>query len=289
MRKHREKVKWITDILFYILGALIYGVGVNLFTAPNNIAPGGITGIATLINYFSGIPIGTLILLLNLPLFILAIIFIGGKFTVRTVIATTLMSLAVDLTGFIKGYEGDRLLCAIFGGMLMGSAMAIIFLREGTTGGTDILGRLLRLKWRHISVGNMILIIDAVIIVLAAAVYRSLSNALYAAIVIYVSTKVIDGAIYGIDTGKSFFIVSDKSDEIATRINNEMGRGVTIFKGRGFYLSDEKEIINCCVRKNEAATLRDIIKTTDKYAFISVSNVGEIIGEGFKSINENEI
>lgn len=286
MRKHREKAKWITDILLYILGALLYGIGVNLFTAPNDIAPGGITGIATIIHYLCGVPIGTMILILNLPLFILSIIFIGGKFTVRTVIATSLLSVAVDITKFIKGYEGDKLLCAIFGGMVMGSAMSIIFLREGTTGGTDILGRLLRLKWRHISVGNMILIIDAVIIILAATVYRSLSNALYAAIVIYVSTKVIDGAIYGVDTGKSFFIVSDKSKEIANRINKEMGRGVTIFKGRGFYSDDEKEIINCCVRKNEAAVLRDIVKHTDEYAFISVSNVGEIIGEGFKSINK---
>lgn len=288
-KRCRDIKKWIEDIIFYTIGALLYAVAVNLFTAPNDIAAGGATGIATVINYLTDIPIGTLILLINLPLFILSIIFIGGSFTVRTVIATTLMSLAVDALSFIKGYAGDKFLCSAFGGILTGIGMAMVFLRGGTTGGTDILGRLLRMKWRHISVGTMILIIDIIVIALAGVVYRSVENVLYAVIVIYVSTKVIDGAVYGLDTGKSFFIVSDKSREIALRITKEMGRGVTIFIGRGFYSGDEKEIINCCVRRNEAAILRDIVKSTDALAFVTVSNIGEILGEGFKSINQEEI
>ncbi len=290
MRKKRRSIQeWIKDILVYAVGALVYALAVNLFTAPNDIAPGGATGIATVINYLTDIPIGTLILLINLPLFILSVIFIGGSFTVRTIIATTMMSFAVDALSFIKGYEGDKLLCSIFGGILTGIGMTIIFLRGGTTGGTDILGRLLRMKWRHVSVGNMILIVDIVIIFLAGIVYRSIENALYAVIVIFASTKVIDGAIYGLDTGKSFFIVSDKSREIAERIAKEMGRGVTVFIGRGFYSGEEKEIINCCVRRNEAAMLRDIVKSTDPLAFVTVSNVGEILGEGFRALDEREI
>lgn len=282
-RRKQSAGQWAVDLLFFFVGSALYALSVNFFTAPNDIAPGGATGLATLANYLFGLPIGVGILLVNLPLFALAIWLLGGSFTVKTIIATVMMSVLVDLTSFIPHYSGDKILCALFGGILSGAGMALVFLRGGTTGGTDILSRLLRLKWRSIPMGRMILLVDLVVILLAGLVYRQIESALYAIIVIFCSTKVIDSALYGLDNGKSFLIVSDKNREIAEQIVEKMHRGVTILQGKGYYSDTEKQVLLCTVRRNEAAELSDIVKAADSSAFMIVSDAGEIRGEGFRS------
>ena len=287
MRK--TALRWFIDILYFIAGSAIYGIAINFFMAPNHITTGGITGTATVLNYLIHVPIGMTVLLLNIPLFILAVRFLGGAFTVKTIIATVTISLSVDFFSFIQPYRGELVICALFGGLLTGTGISLLFMRGGTSGGTDIISRLLLLKWRHFSIGRMVLITDLAVIIFAGLAYRRIENALYALIVIFTSTKVIDGIIYGVYTGKSFMIISDKSREIAEIIREKMRRGVTILFGRGGHTGMEKEVLICTVRSNEAVRLRDIVVETDPAAFITVSHVGEIRGEGFSPLDSKEL
>ena len=277
--------KKITEIIkdgaVFIIGAVLYAVSVNCFTSENGIAPGGITGLATAINSITDIPIGSMSLLINIPLLVLAVIFIGGEFTVKTVAVTFLLSFSIDFLGFLPVYNGEKLLCCIFGGLLSGLAIGIIFLRGGTTGGTDIIARLLRKKWKNVSAGRMILIADAVIIAFVFIVYRSLESALYAVIVIFVSTLTIDRILYGGDGGKCFIVMSKKNGEIAEKINHTLKRGVTVLEGRGYYLNNQSDILLCSVRRNEAAALRSLIRQTDSDAFAIAFDAAHVLGRGF--------
>ncbi len=271
----------------FVAGAVLYAVSVNCFTAPNDIAPGGVTGLATAVNSLTGLPIGSLSMLINIPLLISAAVFIGGSFTAKTAAATVIISLFIDLLDFLPAYGGEKLLSCIFGGVLSGAAMGIVFLRGGTSGGTDIVARLLRLKWKNVSAGRMILLADAVVILFAGTVYRSVESALYAVVVIFVSSTVIDKIVYGGDGGKCFIIMSEKSGDIAHDISVRLRRGVTFLNGSGFYSGKESRVILCSVRRNEAAELRSIIRKADPDAFAVACSAAEILGQGFKAW-ENE-
>jgi len=186
----------IVDFFCWLLGCAIYSVSLNMFIAPNRIAPGGVTGVATLLNYVFHTPIGVMILVLNVPLFILGWRYIGLKFILRTAAVTVMLSVVVDATApFIAPYHGDRLLAALIGGVLGGAGLSIVFVRGATTGGTDIAARLLRKKKPHMSMGRVILMIDALLISAAMLVYRSVESGLYSVVFIFVSTRVIDSVL----------------------------------------------------------------------------------------------
>lgn len=271
----------LKDSAVFVSGAVLYAISVNCFTAPNGIAPGGITGLATAINSITDIPIGTLTLLINIPLLVLAIAFIGGEFTVKTVAVTLLISYSIDFFSFLSVYNGEKLLCCIFGGLLSGLAIGMTFLRGGTTGGTDIVARLLRKKWKNVSAGRMILIADAVVIGVVFLVYRSLESALYAVIVIFVSTLTVDRIVYGGDGGKCFIVMSERNADIAEKIDHTLKRGVTVLSGKGYYLKNQSDVLLCSVRKNEAAQLRAIIRQTDPDAFAIAFDAAHVLGRGF--------
>lgn len=280
--------EYFLDVVFCTVGSILYGISVTVFTAPNQIAPGGITGISTVLFYLFKTPIGTMIFILNIPLFILGLRFIGGSFIVKTIACTALTSVVIDVfTAFqMPVYHGDKLLAAVYGGVISGAGLALVFLRGATTGGTDVASRLLKLKFRHISMGRMMLIIDFFVIVFASIVFRSVDSALYAIISIFTSSRVIDSILYGSDNGKMAVIISKNNDLISKAIINDMNRGLTILKGKGYYTGAEREVIMCAVRRPEAAMLRTIIKKVDPNAFIIMCEAGEIIGEGFKPINK---
>jgi uncharacterized membrane-anchored protein YitT (DUF2179 family) len=280
--------EYFLDFIFCTFGATLYSISVTVFTAPNQIAPGGITGIATVLFYLFKTPIGTMIFILNIPLFILGLRFIGGSFIVKTIVSTAFTSIIIDvLNAFpVPQYHGDKLLAAVYGGVISGAGLALVFLRGSTTGGTDIASRLLKLKFRHISMGRMMLIIDFFVIIFAAVAFRSVDSALYAMIAIFTSSRVIDSILYGSDNGKMAVVISKNNDEIAKAIINDMSRGLTILKGKGYYTGAEREVIMCAVRRPEAARLRTIVKKIDPNAFIIMCEAGEIIGEGFKPINK---
>lgn len=291
--KHQEGrlLNGAKDFSFFLVGSLIYAVSVTAFTAPNQIAPGGITGISTMLNYVWGLPIGTLSLVLNLPIFAWGIIEIGYKLVAKTIVATVLTSIAIDLSTLVlPAYHGDPMLAAIYGGILQGIGLSLVFMRGGTTGGTDMTARLLGKHFRHLSMGKLMMAIDLVVIVISAAVFNSIESALYAIITIFVSTKLIDAILYGTDagTGKMLFIMSGKNPEIAQAILHEVKRGVTVLMSRGAYSGREGEVLLCAVRRYEVYIVKDVVQRVDEDAFIIVGDAGEISGEGFREVQQED-
>lgn len=276
------------DAVFCFFGSLIYSASVAMFTAPNKIAPGGVTGISTVLFYLIHTPIGVMIFVLNIPLFILGLRFIGGPFMVKSIICTTMTSVFVDLmeaTHFYK-YTGNMLLAALYGGILSGTGLGLIFLRGGTSGGSDIGSRLLKLKFKHVSMGRMMMILDAMVIIASAIVFRNVESGLYALISIFASSRVIDSILYGSDNGKMAVIISKDPDALANAIIGELGRGLTLLKGKGYYTGQERDVIMCAVRRSEAAQLRTVIRKIDPSAFIIMCEASEVIGFGFKPITK---
>ncbi|XOQ48921.1 MAG: DUF2179 domain-containing protein [Eubacteriales bacterium] len=283
-------IEILKDNLFFLVGSLIYAVSVDVFTAPNHIAPGGITGVCTMINFIWHWPIGMTGLLFNIPIFIWAIMEIGYKLVGKTIIATVYVSVAIDVIAkVLPHYTGEKMVAALFGGLLEGIGLSLVFMRGGTTGGTDMIARLLGRKLRNFSMGKLMLGIDSLIILTSAIVYGSIESALYAVIAIFVSTRLIDSILYGTDTGtgKLLFIISKENDEITKDIL-EMDRGVTILKSRGAYSGREGEVLLCAVRRYEVVKVKDIVRSHDKNAFMIVGEAGEISGEGFREVKAED-
>lgn len=287
-----KKVKdLLLDFLFILAGSCVYAVSVNSFSAPNNIAPGGVTGIGTMLNYLFGTPIGVVILILNIPIIIWAIMQIGYKLVLKTSVAIAVSSVTIDLFSlFMPVYRGDPILVAVCAGVLEGLGLSLVFMRGATTGGTDMIARLLNNKIRFLSMGKLMLAVDGVIIISSAFVFKSIESALYACIVVFVSTTIIDKILYGTDlgTGKLFFVISSKNEEIAERIMAEMDRGVTYLKSRGGFSKSDSEMLLCAVRRFEIFKMQQIIKEIDHDAFVIVGDAGEITGEGFKPIKSDD-
>lgn len=284
----------LKDFMFFMIGGILYAVSVKMFTAPNQIAPGGVTGLSTVANYLVGVPIGTFSFLLNIPIFIWGIVVLGYRMVTKTIAATFLMSASIDVFGlFVPGvfapYTGNPLLAAICGGLLEGAGLSLVFLRGGTTGGSDMVARLLGIKVPHISMGKLIFSIDCVVILISAFAYRSLESALYAGITIFIASRVIDAILYGTDagTGKFILIISEKSEQIAHNILEDIGRGVTRLKAQGGYSGRESDVLFCAVRRYEVVKVKEIIHGHDPDAFVIVGEAGEIRGEGFKRMNLN--
>ncbi|MEG1835199.1 MAG: YitT family protein [Oscillospiraceae bacterium] len=287
-RRFLKKVKdFLIDILFYVFGGLIYAVAVNMFLAPNNILLGGFTGISTVLNYLFDIPIGTAIFVMNIPLFLIALKIFGKSFIFKTVIATFFASISIDLTApLLKSYSGDMVLSALFGGLLAGTGLSLIFLRGSTTGGTDIIAKLLRKKFPQLSMGRTVLLIDLIIILTSFSVYRSLESLLYAFIVIFVSSEAIDFILYSSSHGKMLFIITDLYDEVSAFINKDLSRGTTLLSAVGGYTKRDKKMLFCAIKNHEEAKFVKSIKEIDDDAFIIVSDANRIIGEGFKRKKE---
>ena len=289
--KKSKQTEIMIDIIFFIAGSMIEATSVDVFTSPNHIAPGGITGLSTMLNYLWGTPIGTVIFIINIPIFIWAIVEIGYKLVAKTILGTLFCSIAIDvMRTFLPIYRGDKMLAAIFGGVLEGIGLSLVFMRGGTTGGTDLIARLLGRRFRHVSMGKLILSVDVIIVATSAVVYRSIESPLYALIVIFVSTRLIDAILYGVNigTGKMLFIISECNQQIAQNILKDLDRGVTILKSKGAYSGRESEVLLCAVRRYEVYKVNDIVHSIDKNAFVIIGDAGEISGEGFKEAQPDD-
>ncbi len=287
--KKRRVLDLLVDNLFWFLGCVSYSAGVTVFAVPNNIAQSGMTGIAIILNYLIHTPIGITNFCLNVPLFILAWIFIGRKFTFKTLWVTSLLSAVMDIMtsligkGIIPVYNsGDRLLACIFCGILCGFGLSMVFLRNATTGGTDIIMRLLKRKLPHFSMGRLIMILDAAVVAAAAVVFRSVESALYAAILIFISSTVVDRILYGASNGKILLVFTEKAHEVSSMITSNTRRGVSIFPVEGGYTGENKNMLMIVLRSDEVARVRRLIKNADPKTFIVITEAKEILGEGFK-------
>lgn len=281
----KQLTKTAKDIIWYFLGSFIYSVAVSVFISPNEISPGGLTGISTALNYLFNLPTGITLMILNIPILILGFWKFGGGFIIKTAIATGLVSLNLTITDYlIPSFNIDKILASVFGGILMGLGLSIVIRHGATTGGIDIIAKLINMKFRHLTVGRLILIIDAFIICFAAVIYGNIQSVLYSVVSMYASSRVLDIGLYGADKGRLIYIITEKADTICSDINSIAHRGVTILSARGGYTGKERNLLMCTVRIHEVAGIYDIVDKYDPNAFIVVSEAGEIIGEGFKAI-----
>lgn len=281
----KKLTKTAKNIIWYFLGSLIYSLAVSIFISPNEISPGGLTGISTALNYLFNLPTGVTLMVLNIPILILGFWKFGGGFILKTAIATGLVSLNLTITDYLfPDFSVDKILASVFGGILMGLGLSIVIRHGATTGGIDIIAKLINMRFRHLTVGRLILIIDAFIIGFAAIIYGNIESVLYSVISMYASSRVLDIGLYGADKGRLIYIITEKADTICRDINSVAHRGVTILSARGGYTGKERNLLMCTVRIHEVAGIYDIVDKYDPNAFIVVSEAGEIIGEGFKAI-----
>lgn len=290
--------EWFINYTLIIVGAFILAAGFVLFIDPHRIAPGGVYGIGIVIHYLTvgvfdwapeGLPIGTIGLILNIPLTIIGIRILGPKFGVKTVIGFLLSSVFIDLLHIILGYKplvDDMLLSSIFGGVLIGFGLGLIFKTKATSGGSDIIAMIIA-KYTKLPLGQLMIYVDSAIVLLAVIAFQDWKIPLYSWIVIYVTGKVIDMTLEGVSYDKTLFIISDKYDEIRDKIINDLERGGTMIKAEGMYKGQEKKIIFTNVSRREVYILRDFIHSIDPYAFITVIDANEILGLGFKSIKSD--
>ena len=275
----------IIDYIVIAIGALIFSLGIVMFSAPNNIAPGGVSGIGTMLNHLFNIPIGSVILAFNIPLFIFSFKKFGKKFFYKSLYATFLTSTLIDILPFIleKHYIYSPLLASIFGGVSIGVGVGIIFLRGGTTGGADILAKLIKLKHPHLSLGTLVFIIDAVIVISTLFVYRSIEALLYSTILFFVTSRAVDAIIFGAARSKMLLIITSSPKEISKKIMDEIGHGVTLIPASGGYTDNTKTIILSVVRPNEVAEINKFVKEIDRSAFTVITESNEVLGYGFQN------
>ena len=280
----------LMDYLFCAAGAFLYALGVVYFINPVKFVPGGVTTLGILVNYLLPVvPIGVFVFAVNVPLFIASWRVFGSSFIAKTVISTALLSVFIDLLTALSEkngwvYEGDeKLVAAIFGGVCLGAGVGIVFSRGGTTGGMDIVARLLRLKFPHISIGRLVLLCDFIVVVLAGVLYKSVNSVLYSGIVILISGVTVDFVVSGRSNSKMLMIMTDHADEITKAITTAAGRGVSVLSAKGGYTGEEHKMLLCVVRAHEVAEIRRLVQQYDEHPFIIITDSGEVLGEGFKS------
>lgn len=288
MNKKRV-IKGIRRYVVITLAAAVYAAGISLFLDPNNLAPGGVTGIAILLNRLCGVNTGTLIMVLNVPIILLGMWKFGWKFIVSTFYAIFAVSAATDILAPIGALTKEPMLAAIAGGALSAAALGVIFRAGATTGGTDIIIKVLRLKYPHMKTGFLFLMSDVLIAGSSLFVFGDVDVVLYALIAVFVMSFVMDVVLYGTDEAKLIYIISDRPKEIADRILEEIEIGVTYLEGKGGYSSRNKEVIMCVTRKQQAPKVEEIVKEEDPRAFMIVTSASEIYGEGYKNIFADKI
>ena len=274
----------LRDYVIIACGAAVYALSVDFFTAPNEIAPGGVTGVATMLNHLLYVPIGACALALNIPLFIWAAIENGARFVYRTVAASALVSVLIDLIALTPfRYSGNSILAALFGGVLSGAGLGLIFLRGGSTGGTDIIGRNLHMRYPYLSVGSIIFVCDIAVIALSAVVYGSIENALYAVIAIFTSTRVIDAVVFGFsrDNGKLLIIITAEAEAVRGVLLSSADRGVTVLSARGGYSDAPMGVILCAAHTRDVYRVKGCVSSADPSAFIITATATAISGLGF--------
>ena len=272
------------------LGSLLYALAYNIFYAPNLVAMGGLTGLGQVLNALIPVlPVGTTVFVMNVPLFFLGWKFIGGHLLVSSLYAMTFSSFAIDVMDMIYQFPPmDTMLAAIFGGALLGAGIGLVFSKGATTGGTDLIARLLKLKFAWLPMGTLVLIPDFIVIVLAAIAFGKVESALYGIVSLFVTTKVMDTVLYGLDSSKVAYIISDSCKAITDAVM-AMDRGATILHGEGAYSGDEKKVLMVAFKQKEIVPLKEKVNEIDPHAFLIVCDAHDVLGEGFRTYSKDDI
>lgn len=280
----------ILSFLIITLGSACFAVGFSWFFQPNAIASGGLTGFAQIIHHiFPAVPVGITVIVLNVPLFILGWKLIGGKLLIGSLWAMLISSVIIDVLAVFDWKPTDPILASIFGGVFMGLSLGLIIQQGSTTGGTDLLARLLKLKLAWLPMGKLLLAIDLVVIILVAIAFGDLNSALYGAVSMYISSLVMDGVLYGMDNAKVAYIISDHNETIQQVLVHDLDKGVTILPGQGGYSGTEKKVLMCAFKQKEIAVIKAAVKEIDPDAFLIVCNAHEVLGEGFRTYKKDDV
>ena len=290
----KQALPWLTSHKLYgwiTAAALVYAVGFDGFYAPNRIGFGGVTGVGQALHaLFPVLPVGGVALVLNLPLFFLGWRLLGGRLLVSSLFAMTLSSLLVDLLALLIPFQPlDPMLAAVCGGAMVGLALGIIFTQGATTGGTDLAARLLKLKLPWLSLGKLLLFLDLAVIALSALVFGSLRTALYGVISQTVSAFVTDTVLYGLDSAKVAYIISDRFQAVCSAIARDLERGVTILHGEGGWSGADKRVLLVAFKQRQIVSLKRAVKETDPDAFLIVCDAREVLGNGFRRYQKHDI
>ena len=281
-RKQLILKKYIKETIEIVIGCLFMAAGTSLFLLPNQLSSGGFAGIATIIYYLFSLPLGTTMLVLNIPLIILTIIRVGKETAIKGIFGTIVLSVFIDILERFNPLTEDRLLACIYGGILIGLGTAIVLKANASTGGTDLLTYIIRSYKPHYRASNLIVIIDIAIVLLNVIFFKEIEVGLYSAIAIYLSGKMIDIVFEGIYFTKIMFIVSNKYKEIAEAIGKRLDRGSTAIYAKGMYTREKKMMLWCVASRGETAKIKQIAQEIDPRAFIVISSAREAWGKGFK-------
>lgn len=265
-----------------VLGTLLMAIGIAQFLLPNQLSSGGFSGIATIGYYLFNLPMGVLVLILNIPVFIISFFRIGKIFFIKSLIGTVLLSVFLNIFEMFPALTGDRFLACIFGGILVGVGTALSLLAKGSTGGSDLVSYIIRSFKPHLRASSLIVIIDTIIVGLNVIFFKEIEIGLYSAITIYIMGKIIDVVFEGTGFAKMIYIVSKDYQKISNKINKEIKRGTTGLYGKGMYKNEELTMLVCVASRSEIVKIIQIVKKIDKRAFVIVSNVREVIGNGFR-------
>lgn len=272
----------IIEIIGTIVGAFVIASGVALFLLPNQLSSGGVSGIATITYYLFNIPMGTMIIIINIPLFLFSIYKIGKKFFLKSLIGTASLSVFIDILDKIEPLTQDRFLACVYGGIIIGLGTAIILKVNSSTGGSDLISQIARKYNPTIRSSNIIVILDIIIVTLNMIVFREIEIGLYSAITIYLMGKIIDILFEGIYFTKLILIISDKNEIISKEIEEKIQRGITGLYGKGMYTGQEKLVLMCAVSRGDVSRIKLIARKIDSKSFIIITNSREVVGLGFK-------
>lgn len=287
--KHFNKsavIHYLTDAIYLLVGSFIFAISLNMFILPGGIILGGATGIATILSGFlPNLTIGTLILIVNIPIVIAGFIFLGWKFMIKTAIGLVVSSVFTDIFTFFPVTNTDPLFCALLGGFTLGAGLGFIYRRGFTTGGTDVIVMIIRKYAKRISAGNATIITDCLVISCAALITRELIIVFYAVITIFIESRAMDYVMGGADKAKVVYVISDKQQQVAKSISEKLERGITIINCEGYYTQKRKNMIMCVIRPSQMAEMREVVKKEDKDAFVIFADASSVYGYGFMDGN----
>lgn len=284
----RIKKYWYRHLAEYLgvtVGTFIMAIGINIFLEPNTIAPGGVTGLGIVLQKITNglVTVWATNLVVNIPLFIAGVMILGKSFGVKTLYGTFILSFFLWLIPETNATQ-DLLLSSVFGGVILGAGLGIVFKAGGTTGGTDLAGAIMNRFFPGLSTATHMMIVDMIVVVSAGLVNKRIDLPLYSVIALYILVKVIDIILEGISYAKAFFIISDHPEAIGKTILEQLDRGVTILKGKGLYSGLDKDVLLCVVNRAQMAKVKEIVSQVDKRAFIMITDMHEVLGEGFKEM-----
>ncbi len=285
-----KKLAFVLDVLKTVIGCAMFGLGFSLFLQPNDLNTGGLSGLSMVLVELIGIgSVGMVTAIINVPLFIIGGLKVGKKFFFGSLVGMLLLSLFIDLFARIPAPETEPVMGAIYGGLICGLGLGIVFSAGFSTGGSDIIVRLLKKKFAYIPIGVINTAFDAMVAVLTAIVFKNLNQALYCGIAVFITGRVVDAVVYSFDYSKVALIVTQKYDEIALRLGNELHRGSTFLKAEGSYSHRDTKVVLTAVKKHQIAEMKELVVDIDPNAFIIVQDAHQVLGDGFTKYSKDAL